>query len=263
MTQQYRVAEFAKLGGVTVRTLQYYDRLGLLKPSTKTEGGHRLYMAADLLRLQQVVTLKWMGFPLEQIKTILNSPSYDLKQALVEQKVAIEAQITLLQATTKALQTAINATDAYDAEEIDLATIQAIIRGVTHRGDFMDDYYSKTSQAGIALRAMALKPSDMEAAQEKWQALYAGFEHWIDEPLDHPEVQRLAAEMDTLLEAFTGGDAQAQEGLQRLVKDAQAGKLPDQPQIHQHFTDVDSDLRRFMRQALQHYRTHRKNKKRT
>ena len=68
MTDIYRVAEFAKLAGVTVRTLQYYDRIDLLKPSDSTEGGHRLYQRSDLLRLQQILTLKWMGFKLDQIK---------------------------------------------------------------------------------------------------------------------------------------------------------------------------------------------------
>ena len=82
MTHFYRVAEFAKLSGVTVRTLQYYDRIELLKPSNTTEGGHRLYRRHDLLRLQQILTLKWMGFKLDQIKDLLDSPRYDLRTAL-------------------------------------------------------------------------------------------------------------------------------------------------------------------------------------
>ena len=94
-SEVYRVAEFARLAGVTVRTLQYYDRIGLLKPSQSTEGGHRLYERRDLLRLQQILTLKWMGFKLDQIKELIESPQYDLRTALRMQKAAIDNQVTL------------------------------------------------------------------------------------------------------------------------------------------------------------------------
>ena len=65
----YKAAEFAQLAGVTVRTLHHYDRLGLLKPTGHTAKGHRLYGERDFARLQQIVTLKFIGFPLKQIET--------------------------------------------------------------------------------------------------------------------------------------------------------------------------------------------------
>ena len=74
MTKLYRIAQFAQLAGVTVRTLQYYDRMGLLRPSATTEANYRLYTTADLLKLQQILTLKWMGFSLSEIGAILSPP---------------------------------------------------------------------------------------------------------------------------------------------------------------------------------------------
>ncbi|MBC8076991.1 MAG: MerR family transcriptional regulator, partial [Chloroflexales bacterium] len=58
----YRVQEFARLAGVTVRTLHFYDEAGLLAPSGRSDSGHRRYRPHDLLRLQQIVTLKRLGF---------------------------------------------------------------------------------------------------------------------------------------------------------------------------------------------------------
>jgi len=56
-----------------VRTLHHYDRLGLLKPSGHTEAGYRLYGERDFARLQQIVVLKFIGFPLKQIKNVLDN----------------------------------------------------------------------------------------------------------------------------------------------------------------------------------------------
>ncbi|MCZ7543136.1 MAG: MerR family transcriptional regulator [Anaerolineae bacterium] len=97
MARTYRIAAFAKLAGVTVRTLHHYDRMGLLTPSSSTEAGYRLYTQRDLLRLQQILTLKWMGFALKQIKALLDDPAYDLRASLAIQKAAVEAEIARLQ----------------------------------------------------------------------------------------------------------------------------------------------------------------------
>jgi len=74
--------EFARLAGVTVRTLHHYDRLVLLKPSGYSHAGFRLYGERDIVRLQQIVTLKFIGFPLKEIKNILNRNSLDLAATL-------------------------------------------------------------------------------------------------------------------------------------------------------------------------------------
>ena len=66
-TNVYRIQEFAKLAGVTVRALHHYDRLGLLKPSGRSAAGYRLYRDCDLARLEQIVVLKFLRLPLTEI----------------------------------------------------------------------------------------------------------------------------------------------------------------------------------------------------
>ena len=61
------------MAGISVRTLHHYDQIGLLKPSTRTEAGYRLYGTEDLLRLQQVLFYRELDFPLEEIRIILDS----------------------------------------------------------------------------------------------------------------------------------------------------------------------------------------------
>src|SRR5438132_3241191 len=71
-----KVGELAKRTGLTIRTLHHYDEIGLLKPSLHTEAGHRLYTAADVARLQQVVSLRQLGFSLEEIRNCLDRPGF-------------------------------------------------------------------------------------------------------------------------------------------------------------------------------------------
>lgn len=73
----HSVGEVAALSGVTVRTLHHYDRIGLLSPSGRTAAGYRRYSAADLDRLHAVLLYRDLGFPLEEIATLLDDPEAD------------------------------------------------------------------------------------------------------------------------------------------------------------------------------------------
>ena len=68
---QWYVKELSKLTGVSRRTLHHYDTFGLLKPSVRLDNAYRLYSEGDLLKLQQIIALKFFGFGLAQIKTLL------------------------------------------------------------------------------------------------------------------------------------------------------------------------------------------------
>lgn len=79
------VHEVSKRTGISIRALQYYDRIGLLPPTTVTDAGYRLYDDAALLTLQQILLFRELEFPLGDIKRILNDPNFDLAKALEQQ----------------------------------------------------------------------------------------------------------------------------------------------------------------------------------
>lgn len=85
-----KIGEFAKRSGVTVKTLLHYDKIGLLKPSDKTESGYRLYCEDDFLKLQQITTLKFIGLSLSEIKNILFESGENLENMIGIQKKALE-----------------------------------------------------------------------------------------------------------------------------------------------------------------------------
>ena len=70
MPQTYSTGDLAKLAGVSVRTVQYYDKRGILLPSQLTEGGRRIYTESDLERLRMICFLREIDFPIEQIKRL-------------------------------------------------------------------------------------------------------------------------------------------------------------------------------------------------
>lgn len=100
------VGQVAKKMGVTVRALQYYDKEGLLSPSAESEGGRRLYTDKDLVTLHQIISLKSLGFSLDDIKgrlISLETPA-DVANALTEQSEDIRKKIGRLQASLSAIE---------------------------------------------------------------------------------------------------------------------------------------------------------------
>lgn len=79
------VKEVSELTGVSIRTLQYYDTIGLLKPCKYTESGYRLYGDTELERLQQILLFKELEFSLKDIKKIIDAPNFDKNKALEQQ----------------------------------------------------------------------------------------------------------------------------------------------------------------------------------
>jgi MerR family transcriptional regulator, thiopeptide resistance regulator len=78
----WKVGALAKATGLTVRTLHYYDEIGLLRPSARLAGGHRLYDSADVARLYRIIRLRQLGFPLSQLGEVLAEPQWQLAPAI-------------------------------------------------------------------------------------------------------------------------------------------------------------------------------------
>lgn len=101
------VKEVSQLSGVSVRTLHYYDEIGLLKPSMVAENGYRYYNRDAIIRLQEILLYRELDFPLKQIKELVSQDGYDKVQALKDQIQLLELKKSRLEAIishAKALQ---------------------------------------------------------------------------------------------------------------------------------------------------------------
>lgn len=104
-----RTKELADIAGISVRTLHYYDTIGLLSPEIDRENGYRNYSDQDVSTLQQILFFRQLNFKLTQIKDILNSPKYHQTEALLEQKDIILKEQTRLNNILKLIDKTIQA----------------------------------------------------------------------------------------------------------------------------------------------------------
>jgi DNA-binding transcriptional MerR regulator len=208
---------FAERAGVTVRTLHHYDRLGLLKPSGRTEGGYRLYGERELARLQQIVTLKVIGLPLRTINDVLDRHEIDVLATL-------RLQRAMLLEKRGQLDVAIRAIDQAECQltqggvpdwGVLLHRIERI--SMQHDSAWVKRYYTDDQLAKLSAREW--NPALQAQVEEDWKTLRTDVEAAIGESPSGEHVQQLADRWSALIEAFTGGDPGIETSLERLHAD--------------------------------------------
>ncbi|MFE6703382.1 MerR family transcriptional regulator [Bacillus thuringiensis] len=157
------IGEFAKRTGTSIRTLQYYDEIGLLKPGKNVSSGHRVYKGKDILELQKIVSLKVLGYSLEEIRVMLKMPSLNvnLKETLEQQRKAFEEKRRHIEVSIKALERTMVCLE--EDEELDSDILMSLINSIQKENeqrlwlegyvskDFADGLYNKSEEEGIAL----------------------------------------------------------------------------------------------------------------
>jgi DNA-binding transcriptional MerR regulator len=104
MKQRWKVGEIAQLAGLTVRTLRYYDQIGLYSPSGHSDSGHRLYTESDITRLQQILSLKELGLSLDEIKSVLSGDQVSLFDIVSLQIARIKENLIVQQKLLRELE---------------------------------------------------------------------------------------------------------------------------------------------------------------
>ncbi len=216
---------------MSVRTLRFYDRIGLLSPSGRTESGYRLYADADLVRLQQILALKFLGFSLVEIQSLLGASSTGLRETLAQQRALLgerRAQLDAIIAATERAESVLE-TNGHDWDAL-VSVIRAI--QMNQHSDWVKKYFtdeqrqtmeelSQQSYSASARGKLSSRPTwteeDQRRVDEQYQALYAGVRRAVAAGQDPSgaEGQALAGQAMALIEAFTGGDAEIGEGLQQ------------------------------------------------
>jgi DNA-binding transcriptional MerR regulator len=192
----YRVSEFAALTGVTVRALQHYDRLGLLKPS-RTESGHRIYSRGDERRVRHILALRAVGMSLQQIAELLDATSARLTEALQAQRARLEQSRTGIDEAIRALQQVeARATDSTERPLDRLATAvdtQETLEAM--RGYFSDDAWKKWGEQYFY---------DWPSAA--WRTLFRDIEASLDEDPASDHAQELLDRSTTLSQSGIDSD---------------------------------------------------------
>lgn len=217
----WQTREFASRAKVTVRTLHHYDRLGILKPRRYTSKGFRLYSEAEFARLQQILTLKFIGFSLKQIKEILKNSNFDLGNTLRLQREVLTNQRRRLNAALAAIDQAEKLFAQKNA--IDWESFHKIIGAIDmeQNMEWTKKYYSEEAQAKIEERKKLWTPELQERVSRDWNQLFGEIETALKDGAEptSERAQQLAARWKELLIEFTGGDPGIQAGLNKLYAD--------------------------------------------
>jgi DNA-binding transcriptional MerR regulator len=212
----HKASEFARLTGITVRTLHHYDRLGLLKPSGHTASGYRLYGEHDFARLQQIVILKFIGFPLNQIKEILDRDSLPLTAALRLQRSILAEKRRQLDLAVEAIEKVERAlASGGEPHWESFANIIEVIN-MQNNMEWVKKYYTEEQLQTLAAR---WSPELQEKASKDWTELIKEVAASLSEDPACEKVQALAARWAALIEAFTGGDPGIEQSLRNLYAD--------------------------------------------
>lgn len=214
----YQPYEFAKRAGVTIRALHHYDRLGLLKPSGRTTAGYRLYTDRDLVRLEQIVALKFIGFPLSQIRELLSRKDLDVVAALRQQRQIIAEKRDHLDRAIRAIERAEQLVSS--GEQSDWEPFRKIIEVIQMqtRKDWMKKYYTDEQLYDLRKR---YTPEVQAQAERGWADLVRDVEAAIarGESPESETGRRLAERKQKLIDLFTGGDPGIVANLQKLYED--------------------------------------------
>lgn len=239
MSRTYRVKEFAALAGLTVRALHHYDRIGLLKPKRRKRNGYRVYAERDLLRLQQIVTLKFMGFRLREIGRILARPRFAVSRALAVQAEAVEGEIERLTRASRALRETASALDA--GGRIDWNRIVGIMEELKmsekNKQEWTKKFFSEADMKEFAAVGADYPPEAMKAYQDRWTALIDEVKANLDADPAGPVARDLARRWTELLDEAYGGHPELKQKIGQAYQHAWktgadfGGHMPFGPEV--------------------------------
>ena len=136
MKKYYKTGEFAKLANVTERTLRYYDKIGLIKPSSILSNGYRQYTDSDLLKLQKILSLKHLGFSIEEIFPIVLEDQ-NLKESFKMQIDLIDSRIKHMTAVKDSMESIIS---TINDKNIDWTKIISLIKMSNDDSNIIEHY---------------------------------------------------------------------------------------------------------------------------
>ncbi|NPC94735.1 MerR family transcriptional regulator [Bacillus sp. WMMC1349] len=203
MADKYSIGEFSKKTATTIRTLHYYDEIGLLKPSYVSEKGRRYYTNHDFVTLQRILTLKFLGYSLEQIKGFFQEETWDLKDTLSFQKKVMYQRKQQIENVIKALDRALHIIEDY--QEIEPSVFITLIHSIQMEHE--QKKWLKGFIDGDLVEEMFDIPENKQLEiEKKWVEISIELKRLCNLDPEDERVQILIDEMMTIVNDLTGDD---------------------------------------------------------
>ncbi|MCV2354623.1 MerR family transcriptional regulator [Paucibacter sp. B2R-40] len=224
---EYTVGDLAKRCGLTVRALHHYEKLGLLKPSGRSEAGYRLYNEADVLRLHRLLAYRHSGLALKQIGVLLEAENPPLLEVLSRHIAEVERNLGRQQRLLRALKSVAERAAQVEAraseagvsdvgvEEPDVSEHLLATMGMMQR---YEKYFNEDDFARLEARRIALGTEALQASEAEWPALIRAVHEEMARGTDpaSARVRALVARWQALMAQFTGDDAEVRAKFQTM-----------------------------------------------
>lgn len=234
----WKVGQLAKRTGISVRALHHYDQIGLLTPSHRTASGHRLYDGDDVVRLQQIVMLRQLGFALDEIGAALGRAGTALPQLIDLHLGRLRRQIERERRLCERLEQM--SAWLRDGREVSVDEFLNTIEEMT----MFEKYMTPEQLETIRKRGEAIGPERIQQVQEEWPRLIDEVRAEMQKGTDpgSPRVQALAKRWTSLVNEFSGGDS----GIEKSV----ANMYCQEPGAAERF-GFDPKVWDYVKQAMQ------------
>lgn len=240
----YTVKQLSQLAGVSVRTLHYYDEIGLLKPAAVGQNGYRHYDDAALFRLQQILFYRELDLDLQQIKQMLDAPNFDLVTALRTHRQQLAAKMARL----ATLLGTVDATISHLVGELTMSK-KKIFEGFT--AEKQQQYeaeavqqWGDTAKESIQ-RWNSYTAAQQEAIKQEGSAIYVELAAYVHADPTQPAVQALLGRWHQHLRYFYEPSLEVLRGL--------GDHYHDHPDFNATFAAIHPDLPQFLQKAIAHY----------
>jgi MerR family transcriptional regulator, thiopeptide resistance regulator len=242
--RMYTVKQLAGLAGVSTRALHYYDEIGLLSPDAYGENGYRYYGDQAVLKLQQILFFKELGFSLDEVQKVIGRPDFDVLQALGLHKEALQKRAQRLDQ----LILTVDKTMQYMKGKSEMKQ-KEFFQGFSeekqkkYEEEIRQRYGEKAFEGTIDWNSYTAEQKSKIIAESN--TIYTDLVAVMDKGHESPEVQKIIVRWHQHLRYFYEPSIERLQGLGQLYN--------DHPDFRANFTKIHPDLPMFMKKAIDYY----------
>jgi DNA-binding transcriptional MerR regulator len=235
---RYTVHQLAKQAGVSVRTLHYYDQIGLLKPANIEENGYRIYGDLEALKLEQILFFRELEFSLDQILEIINSKNFDIKDALTDQKKFLELKKQKIEEVIEMINRKL------------IGGEKNMTNSITDKIDkYKEEARQRWGQTEPYMQSMERTKNwtkdDYDRVKNEFQAILEDLAKVSDKDIKDPEVQAVIKRHHQYINQFYDTSLEMFKNLGQMYV--------DDPRFSKTYNDIKPGLANFVHEAINYY----------
>lgn len=196
----YTVKDVSKLTGITIRTLHWYDKIGLLKPYSKTNSNYRIYNEESLEKLQQILFFKELDFDLTEIKNILDSDKYDENETLKKQKNLLNLKKERIEGIINLINSKLKGEDKMSFDEFENSKYQKAI------DEYKEEVESRWGNTDAYKESMKktkkYTDEDFKKIEQEQKIIYTELANNMDKDVRDPLIQGLVKKWQDLITKY-------------------------------------------------------------